>query len=375
MHKKYLSVFLFLLTVVLANAQYLTKSFTYGGVTRQYILYVPAIYDGTQPVPFVVALHGLGDNMNNFKNINLKAVADTANFIVAFPQALVDGLTNSTAWNSGAGAFGVTLNANVDDVGFLYALMDTVSANYNINQKRIYATGFSMGGFMTNRLACQLNNRVAAIASVSGTIGNGLNCQPNHAVPAAHFHGTADGTVAYSGNQYGKDAEVLVKYWVTNNGCDTTAIIDSLPDTKNDGKAIIHYRYPNGSYNTEVEFYKVIGGAHEWLTAANDLTYSVAIWRFFNRFEWTEQNTGIKPADSAVNMNVFPNPNNGLLHVQLTEGANNGTLQLYNAAGMLMLQQTITQTADIVTKGLAPGCYVLKLNTASGSTFTKVVIQ
>jgi polyhydroxybutyrate depolymerase len=126
-------IYLFVLVTLLATgifAQYSTRSFTFGGVTRQYLLYIPAAYDGSKAVPFVMALHGLGDNMNNFAGINFNSIADTANFIFAIPQALVDTvLSGSTAWNSGAGEFGITLNPNVDDVGFLNALIDTVSAH------------------------------------------------------------------------------------------------------------------------------------------------------------------------------------------------------------------------------------------------------
>lgn len=357
------------------KAQYITSSFTYGGVTRQYILYVPTSYTGAQPVPFVLALHGLGDNMNNFKNINFKAVADTANFIVAFPQALVDNLTGSTAWNSGAGAFGVSLNANVDDVGFLNALIDTVAANYNVDQTRLYATGFSMGGFMSNRLACQLNNRIAAIASVSGTIGNVLNCQPARVIPVAHFHGTADGTVAYSGNQYGKDAEVSVMYWVKNDGCDTVPVIDSLPNTKNDGKSIIKYSYLNGKYGSEVELFKVVGGAHEWLTAANDITYTVEIWRFFSRFKWEQQSTGVTEANPFTQVSIYPNPVGDNLHIELADYSSPAQIIVYNNIGEQVAAKQITGTGQISLEGLPVGHYAVKVTNGNGHAVYHVVKQ
>jgi len=373
----FLAIFLF---TNLAWAQYSTRSFSYDGVTRQYRLYVPASYDGSQAVPFVIALHGLGDNMTGFSNINLKAVADTANFIFAIPQALVDALiTGQTAWNSGAGAFGVTLNASVDDVGFLNALMDTVSANYNINQSRIYATGFSMGGFMSNRLACELNNRVAAIASVSGTIGGSLNCQPGRAIPVAHFHGTADATVPYTGNTFGNDPEVLVNYWVSNNGCNTTAIIDSLPDTKNDGKTIIHYKYLNGNYNTEVEFFKVVGGQHEWLTAANDINYSVEIWRFFNRFEWSVQTNIVEEKFDFGSISLFPNPAQNEIQINVKNGTSPvEQITLSDIAGrnLLTLGWNMNSNSFLLnTSSFANGIYMLSLQNGEYKQTRKIVIS
>ena len=383
MKKIYACTFLILMVVGIAQSQtYLTKSFSYGGVNRQYLLYVPASYQITDTVPFVVALHGLGDNMNSFKNINFKSIADTAKFIFAIPQALVDNLfTGATAWNSGAGAFGISLNASVDDVGFLNALMDTVSAKYNIDQSRIFATGFSMGGFMSNRLACELNNRVAAIASVSGTIGGTLNCQPGRAIPVAHFHGTADSTIAYSGGTFGNDPEELVKYWVNNNGCDTTAIIDSIPNTKNDGRTVVHYKYPNGRYNTEVEFFKVVGGTHQWLTSANDITYSVEIWRFFSRFRWTaqQQTTGIATQDLKPLLAVYPNPAQNEIQVSL----NDGTLPIEQVTVADLTGRIVSQTSvkentfsfQVNTSAIANGVYILRVDSKGYGISKKIVIS
>jgi polyhydroxybutyrate depolymerase len=371
-----ISVILFANTI---TAQYTTRSFSFDSVNRQYILYVPPMYDGSVAVPFVMALHGLGDNMNNFKGINFKSIADTANFIFAIPQALVDGLSGSTAWNSGAGAVGITLNPTVDDVGFLNALMDTVAAEYNIDQQRLYATGFSMGGFMSNRLACELNNRIAAIASVSGTIGGGLNCQPGRAIPVAHFHGTADGTVSFSGNLFGSDAEDLIKFWALNNHCDTVAAtIDTLPDTKADGKVVIHYTYPNGAYNTEVEFFKVIGGQHEWLTAANDINYSAEIWKFFSRQKWEAQ-TGIAGKHFAeFDVNIFPNPASNMLNISL-EGNYKGnvTVQLLDITGSVVYKNTFNAADEMNSFSIAAfskGVYFLHVENNQFRNYKKVIL-
>ena len=130
--------FLFLFPL-LASAQVSTQSFNFGGVNRSYIRYVPSGYDANVPTSVVFALHGLGDNMNNFTGIGMHAVADTHTFIVITPQALVDPLLQSSAWNSGAGAFGVQLNSNVDDVGFMLAILDSMQANYYIDSTRVFA--------------------------------------------------------------------------------------------------------------------------------------------------------------------------------------------------------------------------------------------
>ncbi len=97
---RHLIILLFSILIFLnSNAQSTSNSFNFDGVNRNFITYVPSSYDPLLPVPLVLCLHGLGDNMNNFSGIGMNYVADTANFIVVTPEALVDGLLGSTAWN------------------------------------------------------------------------------------------------------------------------------------------------------------------------------------------------------------------------------------------------------------------------------------
>ncbi|MDB5281392.1 MAG: hypothetical protein JWO06_467 [Bacteroidota bacterium] len=348
------------------SAQYSYHNFNFGGVNRQYLIYIPQGYDSTQPTPFVLVLHGLGDTISNFVGINMNQVADTAHFIFAMPQALVDP-TFGAAWNSGAGGFGVYPNVGVDDVGFLNALIDSVSAHYNVDQTRVFSTGFSMGGFMTNRLGCELNNRIAAIASVSGTIGSGITCHPTRAIPSAHFHGTADQTVNYTGDPFGMDPEALVSYWMHHDHTDTVpASIDTFPNRVNDGKVVVHYKYLNGAYGTEVEFFKVIGGQHEWLDAANDINYSVEIWRFFRRFSWTPQFNAIEETSSQLDIDLYPNPSTDFVNIQLPVLSAAAQISISDMTGRVILNShgTSTELLTINVSKLNAGMYIV--NIASG---------
>lgn len=363
-------IYLYLLFSVLSLstfAGYSTHSFTFGGVTRQYLLYVPAIYDGSELVPFVLVLHGLGDNMNNFAGVNFNAVADTANFIFAIPQALVDNqITQSTAWNSGAGEFGITLNPGVDDVGFLNAIIDSTSLYYSIDQTRLYATGFSMGGFMTNRLGCELNNRIAAIASVSGTIGSGITCNPARVVPSCHFHGTLDQVVAYTGDQFGNDPEALVAFWQAHDGCVATpASIDTLPHIAADTLHVIHYVYPGGLYGSDVEFYKVVNGQHQWLgPAGEDINYAVAIWQFFNRYQWVAQApSSVHAIGSDLGVVVSPNPATSSLNLIIPRGSSDlKEIMIRDISGRIVYSSsTATDYATIDVRSLAKGIYTIQL--------------
>ncbi len=370
--KKFLFIsFVFSFSVVFSQQQE-PMSMQYDGLTRVYLRYVPAMYDSSVAVPLVICLHGLGDTMTNFVNIGMNFVADTANFIVLTPQAQSSAF--GTAWNSGASYYGYVLNGNVDDVGFINALIDTTMASFNIDTTRIFVTGFSMGGFMSNRLAVELNSRIAAIASVSGTIGTSFNPGTPPPIPVCHFHGTADGTVAYTGDVYGMDAEELVNFWVNVDNCDTTPVIDSLPDIAADGKTVVHYTYPNGSDGTEVEFYKVIGGDHEWLSLpANDISYTVEIWKFFSRFP-LEIPQGVITQKSQA-MHLFPNPTNGMLYVSFAEKPQNGLFSLYTSSGVLIRKILLPVTNhSIQLHNLPNGIYFIRFSTQKVQITKRIVL-
>jgi polyhydroxybutyrate depolymerase len=340
--KKYLLLLLFPLFVSNAfSARYVLHTWDFGGLSREYYLYVPNSYDSSKPMPFVLALHGLGDTISNFIGIGMDLVADTANFILAVPQAIAaPGF--GTAWNSGAGEYGISPNPTVDDVGFLNAIIDSTAAYYNLDQKRLYCTGFSMGGFMTNRLGCELT-RFAAIASVSGTIGTYFTCSPTRVIPSCHFHGTADPFVGFTTDMFGLGAWQLVDYWRNYDHCDTTpAFIDTIPDPA-DTLTYVHYKYPNGKFGTNVEFYEVINGVHEWIW--NDvMNYSVAIWRFFRQYTWTDQVSAINNLPTMSSMKVYPNPANDAINFEysITGLQSSPTLVITDLMGRVVFKNELS---------------------------------
>ena len=361
--KKYLLLLAFALVMLSSKAtgHYVLHTWTYGGLSREYYLYVPSSYDSTKPMPFVLVLHGLGDTISNFIGINMNLVADSGNFIFAVPQAITDPTFGYSAWNSGTGYLGIQLNPTVDDVGFLNAIIDSTQAYYNLDQTRLYCTGFSMGGFMTNRLGCELNNRIAAIASVSGTIGTYLTCNPTRVVPACHFHGTNDQVVYYTGDMFGMDPEVLVAYWRAHDGCDSIPTIDTLPKIIPDTLTFIHYIYPNGEYGSDVEFYKVVNGTHEWIYEPN-MNYSVAILQFFYKHKWVPQVNAINEVPVTVDMKIFPNPANDALNIEYTPNGltTQPELMITDLTGRVVFKSELSVsqgTQQIETKNWAAGSY------------------
>lgn len=172
------------------------------GRQRTYQLVVPENLANTNsPVPLVIALHGgLGWGTQFEKSSGFDAIAEANSFIIAYPNGNpVSNVGNSAVWNAG-GCCGRVAGDDVayDDVGFLNAVIDDVSANYEIDPDRIFATGHSNGAMMAYRLACESADSIAAIAVQSGPLYV-EPCEPSQPVSVLHIHGTADDNVPIEG--------------------------------------------------------------------------------------------------------------------------------------------------------------------------------
>ncbi|MDB4678202.1 T9SS type A sorting domain-containing protein [bacterium] len=357
--------------------QQTTNNWEFDGLNREYIQYVPSVYDGSEAVPLVIVLHGLGDVMSNMAQVGFHQVSDTANFIVVTPQAIVDQmLSGSTAWNSGAGVGPFSLNPDIDDVGFINALIDTVSDRYNIDQSRIFTTGFSMGGFMSNRLACELNDRVASIASVGGTVGGALTCTPGQDIPVCHFHGTSDGTVGYgiagggvADNTFGSNVSDWISFWNSNNSCGAAVLEGQFPNTVNDGYSVDYVEYGGCTNSSRVVHYKVHGADHVWLPntqAGSDVFYTLEIWKFFLGLSPTNlvaSELGIGENEIA-SIGVYPNPTSDVLRIENTE-AKILDVSVFNTAGQLVNEFSgNSNTIDV--SALQTGVYQIMVATEKG---------
>ncbi len=295
MKRKFYVLLLFVLSVTSAFAGYINGTLIHGGQTRKYVVYIPAIYSTQNiKVPLLVGLHGNGDNAANFSQICMSsAIADTANYIVVYPEALPDPILTTNAWHSGAGfsnPLPYEVNSAVDDVGFINKLMDTMIARYQIDTNRMYVFGFSFGGFMTNKMAASNAKRFAAAACVSGERGNLNTSIPVVPVPYLHFHGLADSVITYNGTggsfpALGLTPENTTLFWATQNGCSLTPVIDTMPDLANDNLRFIRYTYNHLTNNNKAILYKVVNGEHDWyFRPPNDLDYCQTIWEFFRRY-------------------------------------------------------------------------------------------
>lgn len=257
------------------------QTLTHDGLLREYIIHIPPSYDGKTEFPVVLNFHGFGGIASEFMAYtSMQAVADANNFILVYPQgAILDGYPH---WN--AGLESSENKSNIDDFGFIETLLTELSSNYTINNKRVYACGFSNGAFFSYSLACFHSDLIAAVGSVSGTMleETYTSCSPNHPTAMINIHGTNDNIVPYNGSTGLKPINEVINYWINFNKTSTDTI-----ESINDGdKTIEHYSYLGGEKNTSVDHYKVIGGDHVWF----DINYKGAntselLWNFFSQYD------------------------------------------------------------------------------------------
>ncbi len=244
-----------------------TSTISVAGRQRTFALFRPANLTASQQVPLVIAMHGFGGTGTTFEAVTgFDQRAQAAGFVVAYP----DGLTAS--WNAGV-CCGDSLGLNVDDVGFISRLIDQLVAQGGVDPKRIYATGFSNGGFMAHRLACDLTDKIAAIASVAG--GYGSPCHPSRPISVLEMHGTDDQVVPMLGGDFGRYAKfpasmTLMAQWASLDGCSPTPAAAQTATTK----TTTWSRCRGG---TTVQLDAVVGAGHEWVAGATD-----TVWAFFS---------------------------------------------------------------------------------------------
>ena len=357
--KKAFTLFFLAIMAFALNAQ-TTKTITWDGQERQYLEYVPTSYSEAVAAPVLFMLHGMGDDINNFfQATQIRNVAEEQGWIIICPQALdftyaIPGLGSQdfgTCWNVGSTisvdfssmgfplSFDVTVNEDADDEGFLMAALEATKAEYNVDQDKVFFAGFSLGGFMSHRMAIQHGDIINSIAAVSGVIGNDLTTlTPVDNVNVLQFFGTNDEMITYDDAMIslqtlgyynlGMPVEETVEYWRAFNQCDEAPIVEQYPDTHNDGLTFEMYRYLNGNNDSRVAFIKVYNGIHTWYSGYNhDIDYNTEIVNFFNN---TTDVNGVEEATSNT-LTVYPNPANDFINVDKT-------VKIYDLCGKLVMK-------------------------------------
>ena len=347
------------------------QHFTWQGVEREYLVRTPANHDGSLPVLFF--LHGLGDNITSCdQEFHFGQIAEEFGWAIVVPQARNQGI--GTMWNAGL------MSSTIDDAGFLMALLDSLTVQYQLDPDSVFFSGFSMGGFMTHRMAIMHGDRITACAPVSGLITNVDAAQtPVAPVRMLHIHGTSDNVVGYNGSSsafgmtLGIGVDAILDYWQNANGCTGEPSIDTLPDLKNDGLRFIRYTYNCG---TDLQHLKVVGGTHKWYHSANqyDVGYMDIIHDFFT-------GRGITPGVAereTGHLRVWPSPTSGVLNIQFTDHNSPITeIRIYDVCGKLMDVVETRRAASLQTVQIDLSCYpdgVYFVQAGNGAV-TKVVLK
>jgi polyhydroxybutyrate depolymerase len=189
----------------------------HGGMARSYILHMPRSADPKTPIPLVLSIHGFTSSNTGQRAVTgQNDVADKHGFMVAYPQ----GTGSQRGFNAGSCCIG----GDVDDVGFMRAIVDDVGKRACLDRRRVYATGISNGGMMSFRLACEADDTFAAVAPVVGQTWI-TPCNPKRGVPILSFNGTADMTVTY------QMANPLNEMWAMRDQCTSGPVTEPIGTT------------------------------------------------------------------------------------------------------------------------------------------------
>ncbi len=381
MKKALLTPLLFIVSFSVFSAT-ITLNMVYDDSARSFLVHFPPGFSNAQHLPLVINMHGLGSNgaQQEFYS-RMSETSDANNFVVCYPNGL------SSRWNSG---FVPPYNGGVDDVGFISKIIDTLYQLYNINLTRVYACGMSNGGFQSYRLACDLENRIAAIASVTGNISEltALNCVLSRKVPVLHIHGTEDPLVPYDGETGIKSVEETISFWLTKNQCSAANDTVHYPDIDpNDSSTVERIRYATCGSGTEVMFYKITGGGHTWPNAYINFIYgptnrdfdaSQEIWDFFNRFTLNGPVALNEIRNNEMEVSVFPNPVENSCRLQVTgyRLEENLKAEIFDLTGRKIFEQNIVSpSANLSLSEVEKGVYFLKVEGKQFSFTQRIVKQ
>lgn len=252
------SLLLFISTA--ASAQQKNESIIVDHMRREFVTYLPNGIEDTAPV--IISLHGrLGTAIRQMTFADFRPIADRDKVIVVCPQGI------ERSWNDGRGT--PANSRRVDDVKFIDELITYIIDTYHADPSRIYVTGMSNGGFMTSRLACELQKRIAAVAVVAASMDQDMGYQPAEPMPVMYIQGTKDPLVPFTGGKM-KGAggsiyshENVLKKWADVDQCDSKPVITNLPILVNDGTSVQREEY-SGAGGLKVLGFTIVDGGHTW---------------------------------------------------------------------------------------------------------------
>jgi polyhydroxybutyrate depolymerase len=227
---------------------------------RHFILNMPETLG--KNAPLFIVLHGSGGRAD--KTVDRFLFRDFVkqnNFIGVFPNSIIreDGVST---WNAHNETYGIS---HIDDVSFIKEVITKVVKEYKADAKKVYLFGWSNGGFMSNRLACDIPDSISAIFTLAGNLREELNsCSLSGSVAIHHLHATGDSTVPFEGDESRGyiSAEEAIQRWVEFHRCDLIPLMTTPFDLTSDevGKESISYLYQN--CDVPIDFTVITGSDH-----------------------------------------------------------------------------------------------------------------
>jgi polyhydroxybutyrate depolymerase len=246
------------------------------GQQRTYLMFRPTSLDPHQAAPLVLALHGYFDDALGMElTTSLDDQAASSGFVVVYPEGIYQ------SWNAG-NCCGDAQSRNVDDVSFIRQLINRLVQEGHIDPKRVFVTGLSNGGMMAHRLACELSDRIAAVASVSGALVTAA-CNPARPISILEIHGTKDTIVPFDGGVAVGATSIppmtsIMARWAGIDGCSGGSRVTQSGTTKT-----TEWKTCRGG--SVVVLDAVIGAGHEWFGQVGVLGEAQAtriVWDFFS---------------------------------------------------------------------------------------------
>lgn len=362
--KKNFFLFAFLFITLTSNAQLTSETIDVAGVQRSFYQYLPTGFNSSEVLPVVVVLHGIGDNAQNMSGVGFNQIADTARFIPVYLQGEQNGFSQNS-WNNGT-----WLGSSANDILFISSVIDRLEDSIDVDLSRVYITGFSMGGIMSYTACSQLSDRIAAMASFSGTMSQQEISASGQSfpVPTMHVHGTADTQVPYDGNPLPSLSlvnETMDKNKSLNNwGGDSTIYL--LPDNVADGITFEKIVY---NTTTELELWKMIDADHIWpYQPANDTSAIYAAWYFFrDKVHPNPSTSSLNEEFKTFDLQIYPNPVEDQLHLKFgMQSAAHVMIDVINLLGereMLLFEGELAEGIQMLTFStdeLASGMYLIR---------------
>lgn len=341
----------------------------HNGVDRDVVYYLPTTYSPGQQLPLLIVLHGLTQSGPGIMAITgFNEIAEQNQFIVCYPSGL------NAAWNAD---MNLTVST-ADDKGFIETLAQYFQTNFTTDPLKQYLCGFSNGGFMSHKMACESSMCFAAIATVSGNMSDitYANCNPQFTPAVLHIHGTADGVVPYGGGAgTGVSVDQTMEKWRGFLSCDVTPTVLTMPNTSLiDLSSPQRYTYTNCI--ADLQHIKVNGGGHQWPGIATlvggvgtinmDFFSPQVIWNFLSGKACPSN--GLSSISDESEIAVYPNPTSGVLNI---EKSGLWTFEIIDQRGVVQLLGN--QSTEISMDQFTEGIYLLKIVSDDAFVIKRIV--